>query len=140
MHADPRPFRWTPEQYCRLSDEGYFDGRRVELIGGEIVEMASQHNIHLAAIKLTDVALCQAFGAAFWVRAQGTLDLSPHGMPDPDVAVVPGSPRGVAATTPNPTSALLVVEVAESTLAYDRGAKASLYAAAGITDYWIVNL
>jgi Uma2 family endonuclease len=68
-----------------------------------------------------------------------SLDLSPHSVPDPDLAVVPGTPRSYM-TASNPTTALLIVEVSESTLPYDRRAKASLYAAAGIADYWIVNL
>jgi hypothetical protein len=54
--------------------------------------------------------------------------------------VVPGSPRGVTTTTATPTSAVLIVEVAETTLAYDRNLKGSLYAAGGIADFWIVNL
>src|SRR5262249_25072776 len=69
---------------------------------------------------------------------QGSLDLSPWSVPDPDVAVVQGSPRN--ASPDNPTTALLLVEVSETTLAYDRSTKASLYARAGIADYWIVNL
>jgi len=56
---------------------------------------------------------------------------------EPDISVVPGTPRDY---TEHPTGALLVVEVSETTLAYDRGRKGSLYAAAGIQDYWIVNL
>jgi Uma2 family endonuclease len=146
MHADrrpppgsePRPYRWSRDEYIRLSEEGWFNDRRVELIGGEIVEMASQFDQHLAAITLTEDALRQAFGAGYWVRVQGTLDLSPHGMPDPDLAVVRGSPRGAGRAYQ--TTALLVVEVSDSSLAFDRNAKASLYAAAGIADYWIVNL
>jgi Uma2 family endonuclease len=72
------------------------------------------------------------------VRAQGSLDLTPYSVPDPDIAVVPGSPQGC--TLQNPTSALLVVEASLTTLRYDRGRKAAPYARAGIQDYWIVNL
>ena len=60
-------------------------------------------------------------------------------MPEPDAAVVPGGPRDYA-TTGHPTTALLIVEVSDTTLSYDRGCKASLYARAKIADYWIVNL
>jgi Uma2 family endonuclease len=128
----------TREEYYRLCEEGWFDGRHVQLIGGEIVEMAAQKNFRRAAIDLTRDALVLAFGPGYWIRAQGTLDLSPLSCPDPDIAVVPGSPRGCSQK--NPTSALLVAEVSDTTLAYDRGPKASLYAASGIADYWIVNL
>ena len=159
-----RPHRWTPEEcerlralglhtpqaderatqrlsaaeFFRIIDLGWFADQRVELIDGEVIEMPAQHNVHLAAITLTGDALHLAFGPGDWVRVQGTLDLSPLGTPNPDLAVVTGSPRGAPAA--NPTTALLVAEVAETTLAYDRGRKASLYAAAGIADYWIVNL
>jgi Uma2 family endonuclease len=121
-----------------MADMGLFEGRRVELIDGEIVEMAAQKNFHLAAITLTAEALKAAFGPGHWIRVQGSLDLSLVFVPDPDVAVVPGDPRGCSAD--NPTTALLVVEVSDTTLAYDRRTKGSLYARAGITDYWIINL
>ena len=68
-----------------------------------------------------------------------TLDLSPHSVPDPDLAVVPGSIRDNAGRD-NPKSALLIVEVSETTVLHDRKRKGSLYARAGIADYWIINL
>ena len=73
------------------------------------------------------------------MRCQATLDLSPVSLPDPDVAVIAGSPRTHLSTS-FPKSAVLVVEVSETTLAYDQTRKASLYAASRIQDYWIVNL
>jgi Uma2 family endonuclease len=100
--------------------------------------MPAQFDLHLAGVTLTADALRAAFGPGYWIRVQGSLDLSPHGIPDPDLAVVPGSPRGAARTIA--TSALLVVEVSDTTLGYDRTHQASLFAAAGIADYWIVNL
>jgi Uma2 family endonuclease len=137
--TEPRPFRWTREDYYRLCEAEWFQGRRVQLIDGEIIEMPAQKNWHAMAITLTEDALRAAFGPGHWVRVQMSLDLSPHSVPDPDLAVVPGVPRTYM-TASNPTTALLIVEVSESTLPYDRGAKASLYATAGIADYWIVNL
>ena len=136
----PRPHRWTREEFLQMIELGWFHDKRVELIGGEVIEMAAQKDYHGAAITLTMDALRLAFGRGFWVRNQMSLDLSPLSVPDPDLAVVPGSPRGVTTSSTTPTSALLIVEVAETTLAYDRGHKAPLYAAGGIADYWIVNL
>ena len=136
--SDPHPVRWTRDEYFRMCEAGFFNDRRVELIGGEIVEMAAQYDLHLAGVDLTASALQAAFGPGFWVRRQGTLDLSPLGVPDPDVAVTVGGPSGARRTVP--TSALLVVEVSDSSLNFDRNAKASLYAAGGVADYWIVNL
>jgi Uma2 family endonuclease len=138
QQVGPRRRLWTRHEFYRLVDLNFFRGQRVELIEGELVQMPAQKNVHLATICLVAEALRSAFGPGYWVRPQGSLDLSPLSVPDPDVAVVPGSPKGCS--TDNPTTALLIVEVSDTTLRYDRGRKASLYARAGIADYWIVNL
>jgi Uma2 family endonuclease len=137
--TEPRPICWTKDEYYRLCQEGFFQDRRVELIGGEIVEMSAQKNWHAWAITATDKALSAVFGPNYWVRVQMSLDLSPISVPDPDLAVIAGA-FTTHRTASNPTTALLVVEVSETTLRHDRTHKASMYAAAGITDYWIVNL
>jgi Uma2 family endonuclease len=131
--------RFDRDQFYRMVDLGILDGIQVELIDGEIVEMPAQSNLHALAIKLCEDALNAAYGGGHWVRVQMPLDLSPRSSPDPDLAVIAGSPRTHSGRA-NPTSALLVIEVSESSLGYDRGYKANLYAAAGIQDYWIVNL
>jgi Uma2 family endonuclease len=136
--TEPRPYRWTREEFIQMIELGWFQDKRVEMIGGDVIEMAAQLDLHLASITLTGDALRAAFGSGYWVRAQGSLDLSPHGIPSPDLAVRPGSPQAAARTIAK--SALLVVEVSDTTLAYDRNYKSCLYAAGGITDYWIVNL
>jgi Uma2 family endonuclease len=82
-------------------------------------------------------AVRAAFGIGFWVRTQVPLNLSEETDVEPDVTVVPGKPRDYPE---HPTTALLVVEISETTLDYDRGRKGSLFAAAGLADYWIVNL
>jgi Uma2 family endonuclease len=129
----------TREEYIRLSDEGYFQDRRVQLIGGELIEAADRENKHAMGVSLVQDALRQAFGPNFWVRCQASLDLGPLSVPDPDLAVIAGAPRSHNPTA-IPTTALLVGEVSETTLAFDQTRKASLYAAAGIQDYWILNL
>ena len=78
-----------------------------------------------------------AFGPGHWIRILGPLRFGRRSELSPDLAVVPGGPRDNLAT---PTAALLVVEISDSTLSYDRRRKGSLYARAGISDYWIVNL
>jgi Uma2 family endonuclease len=137
VFTEPRPHRWTRTEYCRMAEAGLFDGRRVELIDGEVLDMPPQKNWHFVAVKLVEDALTLAFGPSYWARTQGPLTLGLASEPEPDVAVVLGSPREFSS---HPTTALLVVEVSDTTLAYDRGRKASLYAQAGIADYWIVNL
>jgi Uma2 family endonuclease len=138
-HLEPALRHFSREEYYRILDLGWFEGHRVELIGGEILEMPAQKNFHAMAIKATEVALENAFGTGFWVRVQASLDLRPHSTPDPDLAVVIGNFRTHNPNV-NPTTALLIVEVSDTTLGYDRGPKGSLYAASGIADYWIVNL
>lgn len=137
--AEPkRVFRFTKDQFYRLAEEGYFNDTRVELINGEVIPMASQSNWHAWGIEMMKALLMLALGPNYWVRAQSSLDLSPLSVPDPDIAVIPGRSDQKPAKE-NPSTALLVVEVSETTLGTDRVRKASLYAASGIQDYWIVN-
>ena len=135
----PERRRFTREEYERAGRLGLFDGERLELIGGEIVrKMTPQHSPHAAAIRRVEEALRVAFGSGFDVRVRLPLALADHSEPEPDVSVVRGSFTDYEQA--HPESAVLVVEIADSSLRFDRGAKASLYAAAGIPEYWIVNL
>ena len=133
----PRRIRWTKKEFYQLARLGFFVDRRVELVGGEIMHLTINPP-HCVALGLTSHALQVAFGPGYYVRSQGVLDLDQRHQPQPDVAVVPGSPRAYASA--HPTSALLVVEVSDTTVRYDRLVKAPLHARAGISDYWIVNL
>jgi Uma2 family endonuclease len=137
--AEPWLLRWRREDYYRLCHEEWFLERRVQLIGGEIMEFGPSHNWHDAGVALTHDELRKAFGSGYWVRVHGSLDVSDCSVPDPDLAVIAGSPRQYR-TQGNPETALLVVEVSEATLWFDRDPKASLYASANVADYWIVNL
>lgn len=136
--TEPTPRRWTREEFYRLLDLGFFEGQRVELIDAEVVVTTPQTNWHAAAIARTQVALQLAFGPDYWVRNQSSLDLTPTTVVDPDLAVIRGSPLNPPRD--NPTSALLIVEVSQTTLNFDPGCKASLYASAGIGDYWVLDL
>jgi Uma2 family endonuclease len=129
--------RWTVDEYHQMADLGWFQGKRVELIDGTILERPVPNSPHVVAMHLTEEVLRSTFGADFWVRTQSPLNLGPASEPMPDIAVVPGKPRDYTA---HPTTALLVVEIGDSSLSYDRKEKASLYARAGLADYWIVNL
>lgn len=133
----PVVHRWTRDEFLRLADAGHFAAQRVELIDGEVIDMPAQKNTHVIGVEKAQEVLKKAFGRRFWVRAQATLDLGPFSVPDPDVAVVPGPRR---ADGDYPTEAVLVVEVSDTTLWFDRNRKARTYAAAGIAEYWIVNL
>ncbi len=137
--AEPHLYRWTQAEYYKLCEEEWFQGKRVQLINGEIIETLPFSNFHAIAMACMTDALRKVFGPDYWVRPRATLDLVQDSCPDPDLAVVPGPPR-TWLERDTPTSALLVVEVSDTTLAYDRDMKACMHAASGIPDYWIVNI
>jgi Uma2 family endonuclease len=131
--------RWSRIEYDRLIDLGVFQpGDPIELIGGELLVAEPQGAPHYTSIQKTARVLEEAFGPSWNVRTQGPIGLDEESEPEPDIAVVPGEPEDYG--TSHPTRADLVVEVSESSLAFDRGHKGSVYARAGIVDYWIVNL
>jgi len=131
--------RWTREEYYRMGDAGILGTEeRVELIEGEVLKMSPQLPPHTVTISLVAGALSTAFGPGYYVRQQVPLELQGSVEPEPDAAVVPGSPRDYQDA--HPTTALLVVEVSDTSLAFDQTKKAALYAAARILDYWIIDL
>jgi len=126
-------------EYERLVTAGVFrPGERLELIGGELLVREPQGSPHATAIRLVEDALRLAFGAGWDVRSQLPVALDDESEPEPDVSVVRGTPRNYRER--HPSRAALIVEVADASLAFDRREKGSLYARAGVQDYWIVNL
>lgn len=130
----------TVEEFdCAWAQGVYGPEERLELIEGEVIQKVSpQESPHATGVRLCDKATNRIFGSGYDVRTQLPLRLGPRSKPEPDVAVVAGEIRDYARE--HPQTAVLVIEISDSTLAYDRGVKASLYARAGIADYWIVNL
>jgi Uma2 family endonuclease len=134
--VSPRPWRWTREQYYKLGELGLLKGKRVELIRGEIFEMSPINWSHtVGTTKIAD-ALRQAFASQAWINIQNTL-ATDDSDPQPDVAVIPGQ---IENYSDHPRTALLVVEVADTTLFYDTTTKAELYATARIAEYWVLDL
>lgn len=129
----------TREEYVRLVEAGVFEGRRVELVDGVVYEkMTPQQSPHASAIRRSLRALLEIFSLdQYAVDVQLPLDLSSRDMPEPDLAVVPRDETGYYAS--HPTGAVLVVEVADTSLRHDRK-KGRTYAKAGIQDYWLLNL
>jgi Uma2 family endonuclease len=115
---------------------GLFEDERIELIDGLLVAMSPQTARHAAVIERLTHKLISALQERARVRVQLPLALGEHAEPEPDLAVVPWAEHDEG----HPTSALLVVEVADSSLAIDRGRKATLYAQSGVPEYWVVNL
>ena len=134
-----RTKRWTRAEYDRLIEIGVFAAdEAVELLGGELIVGEPQGSMHYMVIGLVEDALRAALGPGWLVRNQGPLALDEESEPEPDLSVVAGVPRDYRHG--HPAHPVLVVEVSESSLRMDREAKGSLYARAGIADYWIVNL
>ncbi|HEX8463981.1 MAG TPA: Uma2 family endonuclease [Abditibacterium sp.] len=130
---------WNVEEFERLFEAGFFaPDAKLELIEGEVWEKMTQKDTHALAVLLAQYKLMEIFGAGYAVRVQSPLIFGARSKPEPDVAVVEGSPR--QSSRPHPTTALLVVEVSDTTLVPDQQTKAPLYARAGIAEYWIVNL
>ena len=137
--ASARPRRWKRIEYDQLIDRGIFQpGERLELLGGQLIVREPQGGAHALGVELVAEALREAFGAAARIRVQLPVAL------DDGVrarAGCVGRGRAARGRRPGPPfRALLIVEVSDSSLALDRTEKASLYARAGIADYWILNL
>ena len=138
VHATKRLF--TAEEYHRMGETGILhEDDRVELIEGEIVWMAAIGNRHFHAVTSLNHVLVKAVGDHALVSIQNSVRLSRHTEPQPDVVLLRRRPdyreRG-----PHAADVLLLVEVADTTLGYDRGTKLPLYARAGIPEVWIVDI
>jgi Uma2 family endonuclease len=131
--------KWTRIEYDRLAEaEILGSADRIELLGGALIVKEPQASPHITGIRLVQRALIAAFGPGWDVREQAPVALDDESEPEPDISVVAGDPRDYRDA--HPQRPALVVEVALSRLRFDREHKGSLYARAGITDYWIVNL
>jgi len=127
------------ESYFSLVERGLVDPEdHIELLEGVIVASPPQSPLHSSVILCVDAALRAAIGPRALIRTQMPLVVRPRSAPEPDLAVVRGTP--VDYRNEHPASALLVVEVAESSLPQDRLSKSRIYAQAGVIEYWIVNL
>jgi Uma2 family endonuclease len=132
------PTRISVERYLGLVEAGVLgEDDRVELLEGVIVAMAPQNPPHAAGVARVYEAVRTAVGRRAHVRSQLALVLR-RSVPEPDLALVPGCVDDYERA--HPTTALLVIEVADTSLKQDRLSKAAIYAAAGIPEYWIVNL
>jgi Uma2 family endonuclease len=131
--------RWTREEYERMAAAGCFGPvQRVELIEGIVYDMPPQSPYHASSVTGVQETLRPVFSSGYTLRVQMPLTLDELSAPEPDVAVVAGSRHDYL--TAHPRTAVLVVEVADASLAHDRNRKALLYARAGIPEYWLVDL
>jgi Uma2 family endonuclease len=131
--------RWTRVEYERLVELGVFrPGERLELLDGTLVVSEPQGSRHAATIRRVLAALRHTLGEAWQIDSQLPIALDADSEPEPDVAVVALDPG--AYQDGHPSRAVLIVEIADRSYRIDREYKASLYARAGIPDYWIIDL
>jgi Uma2 family endonuclease len=139
--AGVRSRPWTRGEFRRAAELGLFGPEeRLELLDGEIIQKMTQGGIHVFAVKRADRLLTQAFGPDFHTRVQAPLVLNDLSEPEPDLLVVPGTEFDYLPDHPRAADGRLVVEVADTTLRFDRTRKRAAYARSGIPEYWIINL
>lgn len=132
--------KFTVDDYHLMAETGLFaEGERVELLEGRIYAVTPIGRRHAATVaKLTALLSPLQGRAVLWV--QNPLQFPPYGEPEPDVAVLRFSETFYEYEVPKPQDVLLVIEVADSTLGFDRRVKLPIYAEAGVPEFWIINL
>ena len=128
------------EEYDRLVELGAFQDEKLELLHGQLVRMTPQGPQHFSSIYQLGQLLAAALGARAFVRVQGPIALGVDSEPEPDVAVVLPSADRYAKSHPTGAQTLLVIEVAATSARRDREVKGGLYAAAGVPEFWLVDL
>jgi len=138
----PNRIRWTRRQCATLRDDGFLTGR-YELIDGEILSKMGQKPAHAYVIQALLTWLTGLFGAEY-TRIQAAIDLSDtspeYDEPEPDAAVTAQPYTHFMERHPRPEDLLILIEVSDTTLRFDLNAKASLYARAGIREYWTIDI
>ncbi|MCE9530974.1 MAG: Uma2 family endonuclease [Planctomycetes bacterium] len=130
--------RWTVDEFHKLVGLPVFEGRKMILVDGEILDMPAPNHPHDLCVAKTNRTFGKIFpDDIYWVRIQMSLPLGKNTDPIPDLAVIVGE---MTTHQVHPTSALMVVEVSNTSLDYDTGDKADLYASAGIADYWVLDV
>jgi len=129
------PRRWTRAEYDHLIRLGAFAGERIELIGGELLVAEPQGAYHSGVVGVIDRVLQRIVPAGWIVRCQLPIALEDDSEPEPDFAIVAGDHTDYLIDRP-----ALIIEVAASSLSFDRRHKSSLYARGGVEDYWIVSV
>lgn len=133
--------RFSIAEYHRLAELGFFESdNRFELIRGEIIKMAAKGRLHSVCNSLLFGELYVLMARRACVRGQEPIILPTDSEPEPDVVIARTRSDNYVSSHPESADVLLVIEVSDSTLKYDRKTKLSLYAESGIADYWIFNL
>ena len=139
--AHARTHTFTVEEYHRMGEAGVLPpDTAFELIRGEIVERSPIGSVHAAVVAQLNRLLVMAAGEDALVWTQNPLHLDDLSEPQPDLALLRPRADNYAERLPGPADVLLVIEVADTTLAYDREVKLPLYGAAGVAEAWLIDL
>lgn len=137
----PHKFVFTAQHYHLMHEAGIFsEGDRLELINGEIREMSPIGRKHVACIIRLDQLMQKKLGDRIMVSTQNSIRLDDNSEPQPDLAILKPREDFYEEGLPTPSDILLIIEVADSTIAYDREVKAPLYAAAEIPEMWLFDV
>ncbi|MBI3798787.1 MAG: Uma2 family endonuclease [Deltaproteobacteria bacterium] len=136
----PVVHRFTRDEYYRMAEAGLFRDERMELLDGEIITMSPQLTPHASTVNVLMFELITRLGAVALIRGQAPIVLNNWSEPEPDIAVCHPNPDRYLQAHPRADQVFLVIEVADTSLTYDRTRKARAYAASGIPEYWLVNL
>ncbi len=135
--------RWTREECARLESAGLLDQQHLELVGGELIDKMGKNRPHVNGLSLMYAWLLSTFGGRL-VNPEAPIDVSPEdnpsNEPEPDIIVLNRDLSNFRSSNPGPRDLHLVVEVSDTTLAFDLTAKAALYARAGIVEYWVLDV
>ena len=132
---------FTVDEYYKMAEIGVLSERvRTELINGEVIEVSSMGVAHAAAITRANELFSATFPKRAEVRVQLPLRLSLHSEPEPDLCLVKPRPDYYGTRHPVPADVLLVLEISDFSLRYDREVKLPIYAAAGVVEVWIEDL
>ncbi len=132
---------FTAEEYLRMAETGILaEHDRVELIDGEIVAMTPIGPRHFVCVNRANKVFVLTVGEQAVVHVQTNVRLGRYQQPEPDLALLRPPAGAYETRLPGPNDIFLIVEVADSSLEYDRTVKARLYAESGIPEYWLVNL
>ena len=133
--------RFSVEDYYRMAETGVLrPGKRVELLDGKIIDMSPIGPLHGGLVNRLSRLFNQLSKGRWLVSAQNPLRLDDHSEPEPDVMLLKPAADDYTSRHPQPKDVFLLIEVADSTLEYDREEKLPAYGRAGIAEVWIVNL
>jgi Uma2 family endonuclease len=132
--------QFSTDDYHSMSESGLFEGKRVELLEGRIIDMDPVKSKHASVVKLLNNWLRSALSDQYTISVQDPILLSKYSEPEPDLAVLDFREDYYAKAHPQPKDIHLLIEVADTSLDKDQKVKLPLYAAAGIPEVWIVNL